>query len=315
MVGDSLAAMEAAAAEARKSHQEYEAELVLTELRITPEFREVELEMARDQAALFAMETSVAGARKTHLEREVELALAQLGIAPEPRKADFELARNKELVAMEAAVIEAREVHQRREKELALAQLRISPEFREVELAMAETQAALVAKIVEDAHAGVLRAEDELTATKKRLDATIGKVVLTGVTLERDVDLVRKAVAHGSLIAEGRKQRPVDQDYARWCLDVAIHRVKSEIKAAVPASDEKERLKISLESLGEQYEIVSGKTPVPKTDYLRVLTEILECPENLVDEEWLAAQREVLNAREPTKAKKRALQVDLTLTR
>src|SRR5664279_4223821 len=103
------------------------------------------------------------------------------------------------LAAMEAAVAEARKSHQEYEAELVLTELRITPEFREVELAMAQTQAALVAKIVEDAHAGVLRAEDELTATKKRLDATIGKVVLTGVTLERDVDLVRKAVARGSL--------------------------------------------------------------------------------------------------------------------
>jgi hypothetical protein len=199
---------------------------------------------------------------------------------------------------MEAAVAEARKLH----------------EFAKVELQLAETQSELSALIVKDARDAIIRVEDHLSATLQRVDSTVGKVVLTGTALERDVDLVRVAVARGTLLAESRKQRPEDQDYARWCLDVAIHRVTNEIKASKPASDEKEWLKITLDSLNEQYDIIARKTPVPETEYLRVLTEILEKPENIVDEEWLSAQREVLDAREPTKARIRAPQVDLNLT-
>jgi hypothetical protein len=202
------------------------------------------------------------------------------------------------IAAMEAAVAEARKLH----------------EFAKVELQLAETQAELSALIVKDARDAIIRVEDHLSATLQRVDETVGKVVLTGTSLERDVDLVRVVVARGTLLAESRKQRPEDQDYARWCLDVAIHRVANEIKASKPASDEKEWLKITLDSLNEQYDVVTGKTPVPETEYLRVLTEILEKPENIVDEEWLSAQREVLEAREPTKARIRAPQVGLSLT-
>jgi len=202
------------------------------------------------------------------------------------------------IATMEAAVAEARKLH----------------EFAKVELQLAETQAELSALIVKDARDAIIRVEDHLSATLQRVDATVGKVVLTGTALERDVDLVRVAVARGTLLAESRKQRPEDQDYARWCLDVAIHRVTNEIKASKPASDEKEWLKIALDSNNEQYDIVTGKTPVPETEYLRVLTEILEKPENIVDEGWLSAQREVLEARDPTEARIRAPQVDLSLT-
>jgi len=202
------------------------------------------------------------------------------------------------IAAMEAAVAEARKLH----------------EFAKVELQLAETQAELSALIVKDARDAIIRVEDHLSATLQRVDETVGKVVLTGTALERDVDLVRVAVARGTLLAESRKQRPEDQDYARWCLDVAIHRVTNEIKASKPASDEKEWLKITLDSLCEQYDIVIGKAPVPETEYLRVLTEILEKPENIVDEEWLSAQREVLEAREPSKPRFREPQVDLSLT-
>src|SRR5665213_965384 len=202
------------------------------------------------------------------------------------------------IATMEAAVAEARKLH----------------EFAKVELQLAETQAELSALIVKDARDAIIRVEDHLSATLQRVDATVGKVVLTGTALERDVDLGRVAVARGTLLAESRKQRPEDQDYARWCLDVAIHRVTNEIKASKPASDEKEWLKIALDSNNEQYDIVTGKTPVPETEYLRVLTEILEKPENIVNEARLRAHREVFEARDPTEAKIRAPQVDLSLT-
>ena len=238
----------------------------------------------------------------------------QLGLPKEYLKPNFEMERNEDLVALEVALIEARDLHKQYAEELATAQLRVSPEFLEVELAMAETQAALVAKIVEDAHGGVLQAENELAATEKRLGATIGKAVLTGTALERDVDRVKAAVAHGTTLVESRKQRPEDQDYARWCLDVAIHEVTNEIKAAKPASDEKELFELKLESLNAKYAKVTRNVKVSDDEHRKLIAEILADPKNKVNEEWLNAQREVLEASEPTKIQARSPQVNLSLT-
>ena len=314
MVRDSLAAKEAAVADARQEHTNYATEFALAQLHVSSEFREAEVAMARDQAALVAMKTSVAEARKHHLEHEIELVRTQLGLPKEYLKPNFEMERNEDLVALEVALIEARDLHKQYAEELAMAQLRVSPEFLEVELAMAETQAALVAKIVEDARGGVLQAENELAATEKRLGATIGKAVLTGTALERDVDRVKAAVAHGTTLVVSRKQRPEDQDYARWCLDVAIHEVTNEIKVSKPASDEKELFELKLESLNAQYAKVTRNVKVSEDELRKLIAEILADPKNKVNEEWLNAQREVLEAREPTKIQARSPQVNLSLT-
>jgi hypothetical protein len=260
------------------------------------------------------MNASVAEARISHLEHEIELVRTQLGLPKEYLKSNFELERNDELVTLERALIEARDRYQQHSEKLTLAQLRVTPEFLEVEQALAETQAALVAKIVEDAHGWVLKAENERAATEKRLVGTIGKVVLTGTALERDVDLVKAAIARGTALVEGRKQRPGNQDFARWCLDAAKHRIMSEIKDAKPASDEKERLEHISESLDKQYAIVTRNVRVSESEYQDLITEILTKPENTVDEEWLVAQREILEAREPAKDQGRAPQVNLSLT-
>jgi hypothetical protein len=314
MVRDSLAAKDAAVADARQEHRNYVAESALAQLHISSQFRDAHVAMARDQAALIAMNASVAEARIIHIEHEIELVRGQLGLPKEYLKTNFELERNEELVALERALIEARDQHKKHSEELTLAQLRVSPGFLEVEQTMAETQAALVAKIVEDAHGWVLRAENERAATEKRLAATIGRVVLTGAALERDVDLVKGAVAHGTTLVESRRQRPEDQDYARWCLDVAIQQVTSEIKTAKPASNEKEMLELKLESLNDRYAKVTRNVRVSEDEYRQLIAETLTAPENNVNEEWLNAQREVLEARETVKVQLRGPQANLSLT-
>lgn len=320
MAGNSRAVKDAAVADARQQHKDYAAESALAQLHISQEFREAEVAMARDQAALSAMQASVAEARKNHLEHEIELVRARLGLPKEYLKSNYELERNEELVALERALIETRDHYQQLSGELKLAQLRVSPQFLEVEVALAETQASLVAKIVEDAEGWVLRAETELAVTEKRLAETIGKQVLAGAALERDLELVKAAVEHGSMLLASRKERPVDRDFARWCLDIAKHRVAGEIKDAKPASNEKEQLEFVLESLNEQYAVLARNVEVSEVTYRRLITEILAKPENTVDENWLIAQLEVLAAREHTKAPRvkapeHAHKVDFSMSR
>ena len=133
------------------------------------------------------------------------------------------------------------------------------------------------------------RRKTNLPQPRNDLGQPSGKAVLTGTALERDVDRVKAAVAHGTTLVESRKQRPEDQDYARWCLDVAIHEVTNEIKVAKPASDEKELFELKLESLIAQYAKVTRNVKVSEDEHRKLVAEILADPKNKVNEEWLNA--------------------------
>lgn len=167
---------------------------------------------------------------------------------------------------------------------------------QEVEKARHEEQVALALAEVGDLIRSLeLRAvreeveasEDELTLARARLRSMRDGVVLSGGFLERFHPEIRAEVARAEQIMADRREGDTNL-FACRRIEAALSDVRGRIRAAKPASYEKEELQNHLEALESDYQLLVGPDP-DAGDRERLLARIER--DNAVDEGWLTEQK------------------------
>jgi len=167
------------------------------------------------------------------------------------------------------------------------------------------TEAALtVSAITEVLELQILRdeavaVEDAVNERQRQLECALGKQVLEGMVLSRDIDSVRRRIAWCEGVLADRASTDNPREFARRRLEIEMRGLIQQINAATPesaavrgvnrdvVSEERERLRYALApQSAEGMLVIEGYDDDPEV--ARILKDVGE--RHGVDAEWLAAQ-------------------------
>jgi conjugative relaxase-like TrwC/TraI family protein len=152
-----------------------------------------------------------------------------------------------------------------------------------------------------------IAAEDAVNARRHQLDATLGRYILEGATLSRDVAAVRSHIAWSDAVLADQARSEDPQVFARLRIEMEMRELRTLINAATPesarvrgvnrdaVSEERAQLQYSLAALTADYELVTGAA-----DDSLELAHVLEGvgARHSVNTEWLLTQKTALAALE-----------------
>jgi hypothetical protein len=129
--------------------------------------------------------------------------------------------------------------------------------------------------------------EDDLRRAKARLASIKQGTVFSGAELRSNVKFIRAEVARQETtisFSEGGDE----QDFTRQCIERSMCDVRAELKAAKPASYEKDPMQNRLEWLEADHKLVIDPSQNPDM-YTKICLRVAE--ENTYNLEWLKAQK------------------------